>query len=552
MLKVQAKSAPKKAWCSWLHEMKVKRTHRAISCHICGDIGPFPASTECAGCHIWVCSKRRCRRFARVQDHLPYWYCCHCLLIPLQCTCELGLKEASKIILKTEMLHPRVATLAEETEPLFPAELRKLRFQRQPSVLKGGLEQLEAEHCFIDDAAICRRLTLLEFTNLTESLKDLKLNIARTHKKFKQMLCWNWLTEIQSFGTPDMMLSRLIQHHSTVEKHMIYRHKNQVPRQMRYVTTYLEAEVGGWKLPLKNDDFIEQESRDKLQERLVKKEQVPRRKYPTLWRELMNEIAKDPKEKEKMDQKEKITIRVPYGSKRKADTAASESEGAKYDEPDTETEDEADKHRRLPMHGRIPDMVGKPELRHFLIPKPKRKAMRNLTESPPKKEEGGKKKAKNFKPPTEDDPPDDAFLPVQMPDESGQGEKHGKKKKAKKKKEQNDEVDELDELDEPLGDHMTPHIQALRQACANGRPESEDVMPLVDAIRYAYLNPPIGRKSPASPGEDSQEEAEKDNPKPDAKSKVKAKAKPKAKAKAKAKAKSSSRRSAGRARFTFQ
>ena len=44
------------------------------------------------------------------------------------------------------------------------------------------------------------------------------------------------------------------------------------------------------------------------------------------------------------------------------------------------------------------------------------------------------------------------------------------------------------------------------------------------------------------------EEAEKDNPKPDAKSKVKAKAKPKAKAKAK----SSSRRSAGRARFTFQ
>jgi hypothetical protein len=57
----------------------------------------------------------------------------------------------------------------------------------------------------------------------------------------------------------------------------------------------------------------------------------------------------------------------------------------------------------------------------------------------------------------------------------------------------NDEVDELDELDEPLGDHMTPHIQALRQACANGRPESEDVMPLVDAIRYAYLNPPIGR-----------------------------------------------------------
>lgn len=52
------------------------------------------------------------------------------------------------------------------------------------------------------------------------------------------------------------------------------------------------------------------------------------------------------------------------------------------------------------------------------------------------------------------------------------------------------------------------------------------------------------------------EEAEKDNPKPDAKSKVKAKAKAKAKAKpkakAKAKAKSSSRRSAGRARFTFQ
>ena len=35
----------------------------------------------------------------------------------------------------------------------------------------------------------------------------------------------------------------------------------------------------------------------------------------------------------------------PQGSKRKADTAASESEGAKYDEPDTETEDEADKHR---------------------------------------------------------------------------------------------------------------------------------------------------------------------------------------------------------------
>ena len=29
----------------------------------------------------------------------------------------------------------------------------------------------------------------LEFTNLTESLKDLKLNIARTHKKIKQMLC---------------------------------------------------------------------------------------------------------------------------------------------------------------------------------------------------------------------------------------------------------------------------------------------------------------------------------------------------------------------------
>ena len=34
----------------------------------------------------------------------------------------------------------------------------------------------------------------------------------------------------------------------------------------------------------------------------------------------------------------------------------------------------------------------------------------------------------------QDDPPDDAFLPVQMPDESGQGEKHGKKKKAKKRR----------------------------------------------------------------------------------------------------------------------
>ena len=34
------------------------------------------------------------------------------------------------------------------------------------------------------------------------------------------------------------------------------------------------------------------------------------------------------------------------GSKRKAATADdSESEGAKYDEPDTEPEDEADKHR---------------------------------------------------------------------------------------------------------------------------------------------------------------------------------------------------------------
>ena len=41
------------------------------------------------------------------------------------------------------MLHPRVATLAEETEPLFPAELRKLRFQRQQSVLKGGWNMLE-------------------------------------------------------------------------------------------------------------------------------------------------------------------------------------------------------------------------------------------------------------------------------------------------------------------------------------------------------------------------------------------------------------------------
>eukprot|EP00435_Cladocopium_sp_Y103_P006365 s1090_g2.t1 len=187
--KASAESAPKKAWCSWLHEMKMKRTHRAICCHICGDIGPFPNSTECVGCHIWVCPNNACRRFARVQDHLPYWYCCHCLLIPLQCSCELSLKEATKIILKTEMLHPPVATLAEEPEPLLPEEVRKLRFQRHPSVLKGGLQQLEAERCFIDDAAICRRMTLLEFTNLTQSLKDLKLNIARTHKRYKQMLC---------------------------------------------------------------------------------------------------------------------------------------------------------------------------------------------------------------------------------------------------------------------------------------------------------------------------------------------------------------------------
>ena len=43
------------------------------------------------------------------------------------------------------------------------------------------------------------------------------------------------------------------------------------------------------------------------------------------------------------------------------------------------------------MHGRIPDMVGKPELRHFLIPKPKRKAMHNPTESPPKKEDRSEK-----------------------------------------------------------------------------------------------------------------------------------------------------------------
>lgn len=41
----------------------------------------------------------------------------------------------------------------------------------------------------------------LEFTNLTESLKDLKLNIARTHKKFKQMLCSLALLTVMFTGT---------------------------------------------------------------------------------------------------------------------------------------------------------------------------------------------------------------------------------------------------------------------------------------------------------------------------------------------------------------
>ena len=45
---------------------------------------------------------------------------------------------------------------------------------------------------------------------------------------------WNWLTEIQTLGTPDMMLSWLIQHHNAVEKHMIFRHNKQVPKKGVY------------------------------------------------------------------------------------------------------------------------------------------------------------------------------------------------------------------------------------------------------------------------------------------------------------------------------
>ena len=51
--------------------------------------------------------------------------------------------------------------------------------------------------------------------------------------------------------------------------------------------------------------------------------------------------------------------------------------------------------------------------------------------------------------------------------------------------------DEKDEK-EPVGDHMWPFIDALRQHIdAHGRPQTEgEVMPFVDAIRCAYFSGP--------------------------------------------------------------
>ena len=39
---------------------------------------------------------------------------------------------------------------------------------------------------------------------------------------------------------------------------------------------------------------------------------------------------------------------------------------------------------------------------------------------------------------------------------------------------------------EPLGDHMWPYINDLRQAVAGGHPSLEEVLPLCEAIKQAY------------------------------------------------------------------
>ena len=169
--------------------------------------------------------------------------------------------------------------------------------------LKGGMERLEAETCWIDDAGILRQLTLLEFKFLKSSLKGLK-NEIRKSPHYALTLGWYWLTKIQKLGTPDMVLNQLLHLHGLYEKNMIMHHDKKRVKFKPRIPTYLEALIAGWQLPANDDQYIAAETREFF-EKQRQRGKKRREQRPVFWRELLRKMEKHQKKQRKKERKEK-------------------------------------------------------------------------------------------------------------------------------------------------------------------------------------------------------------------------------------------------------
>ena len=236
----------------WLFD--ARKVEDFFACHICGRMGPWIDYTECVKCHIWVCNRISCEKFARVQAHVDYWYCCHCLGIPLQCMCPEGPKEAAKVLLNSEVallpkgLHHQGPLLATVKQADTPEMLRTMRDKEKPIELVGGLQQYELEATFIEDAATLRKFTYPEFAQLRMQLIDLRKKLQHETDEKKQFVLMHWLYNVQKFATPDLVLTFLMQVHYVVEKRMMFDHADKILKWHRCVPTQLQAFIGGWPM----------------------------------------------------------------------------------------------------------------------------------------------------------------------------------------------------------------------------------------------------------------------------------------------------------------
>eukprot|EP00931_Biecheleriopsis_adriatica_P007977 TRINITY_DN109215_c0_g1_i1.p1 TRINITY_DN109215_c0_g1~~TRINITY_DN109215_c0_g1_i1.p1 ORF type:complete len:799 (-),score=112.50 TRINITY_DN109215_c0_g1_i1:250-2646(-) len=240
------------------HDRAITKGYTGRPCHICNrGMAPGPEASVCCNCGIWVCGAEECRAAARVLPKAPYWFCCHCLGVPLECKCDWQcLLEVKDILLHKGYNRNLPLECRAANGPIRAEELhRGTRLHRFWTAGNDVLYRPQAKpESWLDDAARLRGWSLEEHCRLLTELQHLreeseKIQCAEARSWRHALLCEAWL-EAQNFGPPAAVLNHLQRVRDSAAKEKYAGYKS-------YLPTQEESQVAGWPTILSLPAFSE-------------------------------------------------------------------------------------------------------------------------------------------------------------------------------------------------------------------------------------------------------------------------------------------------------